>query len=388
MFNRIINPSKNNSFFIFGARGTGKSTWLKNHFQNIPHHWIDLLNPDLEELFSKDPNLLLKQIETLPSSTQWIIIDEIQKCPKLLDLVHLAIETHKKKFALTGSSARKLKRGSANLLAGRAFLYHLFPLTFSENNNQTEDGVINWGSLPKIFEFSDDADKSRFLKSYAQTYLKEEIVVEQIVRKLNPFRSFLEISAQQNGEILNYSNIARDVGVDTVTIQSYFQILEDTLVGFYLYPYAKSVRKRQRENPKFYYFDLGVKRALDGTLSSALVKNTYAYGKAFEHMVICEIFRMNSYLEKDYRLSYLRTKDGAEVDLILELPRNKTILIEIKSAIQIDERDLRHVKAFRADIPRSKAYCLSLDPIPKVIDDILCLPWKNGLKELSLHPLS
>ncbi|MBI2335611.1 MAG: ATP-binding protein [Deltaproteobacteria bacterium] len=386
MFNRIINPSKDNSFFIFGARGTGKSTWLEWKFESVPHLYIDLLNLDEEERLAKDPNALLAQVKGLDQKTRWIVIDEIQKLPKLLDVVHLCIEKHKKLFALTGSSARKLKRGAANLLAGRAFVYHLFPLTHVELGSEfLLPDILRWGSLAKIFQLSATQDKIRFLRTYAQTYLKEEIVAEQIIRKLDPFRLFLEIAAQQNGEIVNFSNIAHDVGVDTVTVQSYFQILEDTLIGFLLHPFHQSIRKRQRTNPKFYFFDLGVKRALEGSLTVDILKGTYGYGKTFEHFVMAEAYRLNAYHEKDYRFSYLRTKDDAEIDLIIERPGLPLVIVEIKSAERVDSRDIRTLSLFKKDMGKNvEAYCLSCDPIPKKIDDIHLLPWQIGLSEIGL----
>lgn len=386
MFNRIIKPSENNSFFIFGARGTGKSTWLEDHFAKIPHFYIDLLNPDTEEQFRKNPGNLLAKIEAMENKKSWVVIDEIQKVPKLLNLVHLCIEKHKILFALTGSSARKLRRGAANLLAGRAFVFHLFPLThleMGEKFNLTQ--ALHWGTLPKIFHFQDTQEKIRYLRTYTQTYLKEEIVAEQVIRKLDPFCQFLEIAAQQNGEIINFSNIARDVGVDTVTVQSYFQILEDTLVGYLLRPYHRSIRKRQRANPKFHFFDLGIKRSLENTLAINLKEGSSTYGKAFEHFIIIEIMRLNQYYEKDYKLSYLRTKDDAEIDLILERPGLPTALVEIKSSERVDERDTRTLEHFQKDFPAATMLCLSRDPMRKKIGSVTCLPWQEGLVELGLE---
>lgn len=386
MIDRVVKLPKNNSFFLFGARGTGKSTWIRSLFSEIPHLYVDLLNPDEEERLSKNPSSLLAQIDALDPSIRWILLDEIQKVPKLLDVVHLEIERHKRLFALTGSSARKLKRGSANLLAGRAFVQHLFPLTARELGDRFDlETALQWGTLPMILALQEAQDKARFLRSYAQTYLKEEIVAEQIVRKLDPFRLFLEIAAQQNSEILNFSNIGRDAGVDTVTIQSYFQILEDTHLGFLLHPFHRSIRKRQRVNPKFYFFDTGVKRALEGTLTTGLVENTYGFGKAFEHLVILEVLRLNAYLEKDYRMSYLRTQEGAEIDLILERPGLPLVLVEIKSSRKVDERDIRTLHAFKKDLPpTTEAFCLSRDPIAKVIEGVRLLPWRAGLKEMGI----
>ncbi len=385
MFDRLIKSSENHSFFLFGARGTGKSTWLLQRFAGRPHLYIDLLDLDQEERLAKTPSALSAQLDGLANPDTWVLIDEIQKLPKLLDTVHRYIEKKPPlRFVLTGSSARKFKRGAANLLAGRAFLQYLFPLTFLELRESFDlNQAISWGTLPEIFQLAADQDKTRYLRTYSQTYLKEEIVAEQVIRKLDPFRHFLEIAAQQNGEILNFSNIARDIGVDTVTVQSYFQILEDTLVGYLLHPYHQSIRKRQRSNPKFYFFDLGVKRSLENTLSVELRENTYAYGKAFEHLVILEAMRLNAYYEKDYRFSYLRTKDHAEIDLIIERPGAPLALVEIKSGARVDERDIKTLLAFRKDMKQStEAYCLSRDPVPKRIDEIRLLPWQLGLREI------
>ncbi len=385
MFNRLVNIPKNNSFFLFGARGTGKSTWLKHLFSTTPHLYIDLLHPDTEENLHKRPNDLLLQIEALHDKKMWVFIDEIQKIPKLLDIVHLCIEKYQTLFALTGSSARKLRRGAANLLAGRAFVLHLFPLTHLElQNDFTLANALHWGTLPAIYHLSDTQSKARYLRTYAQTYLKEEIIVEQVVRKLDPFRQFLEIAAQQNGEIVNFSNIARDVGVDTITVQSYFQILEDTLVGYFLHPYHRSIRKRQRSNPKFYFFDLGVKRSLENTLSVELTENSSAFGKAFEHFLINEIVRLNDYHERDYKLSYLRTKDDAEIDLIVEQPGQPCVLIEIKSKQYVDDRDTKALEHFLPNFPKAKAYLFSNDPNKKKIGNVLALQWAEGIREMRL----
>lgn len=388
MFPRLLNPLKTSSFFLFGARGTGKSTFLRGFFEGQDTHWIDLLEPELEALYSQHPSRLKQELlEKLGarSPIRWVILDEIQKVPKLLDVVHQLIESTPLKFALTGSSARKLKRGGANLLAGRAFLNTLYPLTAPELGAQFAlTQYLKWGGLPKIYSFSSDVEKQTYLKTYVYSYLKEEIVSEQIVRRLDPFRRFLEVAAQGNGDILNYTNIARDVGVDTKTVQSYYQILEDTLIGFFLQPYHKSVRKQQRHAPKFYLFDLGVKRALDGTLTLDLPPNTYGFGKAFEHFIMSECHRMNDYLRKDYRFYYLRTQNQLEVDLIIERPGQSTAIVEIKSSAQVDERDTKTIRLFLDDMKPSEGFCLSLDPIPKQIDGIRCLPWQEGLKEIGL----
>lgn len=385
MFNRIIKPLKYNSFFIFGPRGTGKTTFLKDFFSQDKVVWIDLLQPSVEERYARNPESLIQELEGLKKPDAWVVIDEIQKVPKLLDLVHFHIEKTSMKFALTGSSARKLKKGSANLLAGRAFMNSLFPLTHSEMGDAFRlEEALRWGTFPKVTQFGKEEEKREFLLAYALTYPKEEIWAEHIIRQLDPFRRFLEIAAQTNGQIVNFSNIAKDVGADTKTVQSYFQILEDTLIGILLEPFHTSIRKRQRKNPKFYFFDPGVKRALDRTLDDPLLPNSTPFGNAFEHFVILEIHRLNEYHRKNYRLAYLRTKDDAEIDLILERPGMPLALIEIKSTEHVDERSTRTLERFVKDFERAEAFCLSRDPRPKKIGAVTALPWDQGLREIGI----
>ena len=385
MFNRIITFSDQSSFFLFGARGTGKTHLLRQRFSDRNALYIDLLDPEENEIFSLRPKTLIERLDAVPDNIEWVIIDEVQKTPKLLDLVHQQIESSRFKFILSGSSARKLKHGGANLLAGRAFLYNLFPLTAQEiDESFSIQSVLEWGTLPGVFAFEDEKDRRHFLRTYTHTYLREEVIQEQIIRKIDPFRRFLNVAAQMSGSIINYSKIAREIGVSSQTIQTYFQILEDTLVGFILEPFHESIRKRQTGNPKFYFFDTGVQRALEGTLSIELKPRTYAFGVAFEHFIVNEINRLQSYAQKDYELSYLRTKDGVEIDLIIERPGLKRALVEIKSSDQITEDDLRPLYSICKDIPNSEAYCLSRDSKPKKINSILCLPWYTGLKELGL----
>lgn len=385
MFHRLIKPLKNNSFFVFGPRGTGKTTFLKKFFADDKKIWIDLLDPSVEDIYSRQPNILGQQIEAKLGKVEWVVIDEVQKIPKLLNLVHKYIEEYDIKFALTGSSARKLKKGAANLLAGRAFMNYLFPLTHGEIGEKFDlMQALQWGTLPKAELLKSSDEKKSFLDAYALTYLKEEIWAEHIIRDLDPFRKFLEIAAQMNGEILNYSSIGRDVGADTKTIQSYFEILEDTLIGFLLEPFHMSIRKRQRKNPKFYFFDTGVVRALDKTLLQPLLPNTFSFGKAFEHFVIIEAYRLNIYNKRDYIFSYLRTKEDAEIDLIIERKGMPTALVEIKSSDSVDERHTRTLELFLKDFKNAQGYCLSRDPMHKKIGNVYSLPWNEGLKELNL----
>lgn len=384
MFNRLASPLKTNSFFLFGARGTGKSTFLQSYLRAEMPFWIDLLDPKQEDRYSLHPDSLHDEILVKKDVLKWVVIDEVQKVPRLLDVVHRLIESTSVRFALTGSSARKLKHGSANLLAGRAFVNNLFPLTHVEMGEKFDlIQALKWGGLPHVTHFTQDAERMAFLESYALIYLKEEIWAEHVIRKLDPFRKFLGIAAQSNGSILNFSNIARDVGCDTKTVQSYFQILEDTLLGFFLPAYHVSIRKQQRQAPKFYFFDTGVVRALTHTLTLDMLPSTYAFGRAFEHLVILEAMRLNDYFKKDFRFYYLRTKDDAEVDLVIERPGKKVAIVEIKSSEQVDDRDTRVVSSFLKDFG-AEGFCLSRDPVEKRIGEVHALEWREGLKAIGL----
>lgn len=383
MLKRQIRFSSINSLFLFGARGTGKTSLLRERYSERNNWFIDLLDPDLARQYMLQPNSLLHEWQALEHKPEWIILDEVQKIPGLLDLVHQMIVTRKQKFILSGSSARKLKRGAANLLAGRAFVYHLFPLTSNEMGSGFSLGhALNWGTLPQLLEFRDTLDKREYLKAYANTYIREEILQEQIIRKLEPFQRFLPVAAQMAGRIINFSKIALEAGTSVPTIQSYFQILEDTLLGFMLPQFHESIRKRQKAAPKFYFFDGGVQRALMDELSIPLSPQTYQFGFAFEQFVINEIYRRQSYARKDYRLSYLQTGAGLEIDLVIERPGLRRALVEIKSKKTISEKDLKALLTLGKDVPNSQLYCLSMDPIPKIIDGVSCLPWQKGLEEI------
>jgi predicted AAA+ superfamily ATPase len=388
MVNRICKLSKSNSFFLFGARGTGKSTLIK---ALLPEALvIDLLIPEVEDQLLRSPSFLLEQLTHYKKSKpkqQWVFIDEVQKIPALLDLVHKLIEEKHFKFALSGSSSRKLKRGRANLLAGRAFLFELFPYTSNEIQNDFEiDSVLRWGSLPKIFELNEE-DRILYLRSYVNTYLKDEIVAEQLVRNLQPFRNFLEVAAQSNGQILNFSKIGRDIHAEVPTVQSYFDILVDTYIGFYLHPYHESVRKRQRANPKFYLFDLGIRRTLERKINIPLESMSYSYGNAFEHFVILEIYRLIKYFQPDWEMFYLRTKDDAEIDLIIDRPGQPKVLIEIKSSTQaltLQDDKLKSFANLVHSIENHEAYVLSQNQSSRIVDGISFMHWREGLKQIGL----
>ena len=386
MIHRLLSTSNNSSFFIFGARGTGKSTFIQEEvlkkINPDDYLYYNLLDDETEERLSRNPSLLKTDLTTLNRRPVWVVIDEVQKIPRLLDVVHDLIESKKYKFILTGSSARKLKKESANLLAGRAFEYRLYPFTFIElNKNFNLENFLNYGGLPSVYQFNLVYDKIKYLKSYISTYIKIEIQAEQLLRKLDPFKLFLEFAAQMNGKNLNYSKIAKEVQVDTKTIINYYQILEETYLGFILPSFHTSIRKSIVLSPKFYFFDTGVKRALERSLQSNVVPKTSYYGEVFEHFVISEIYKLNEYYEADYKLSYLLTKDGAEIDLVLSRGNSKTIFIEIKSSDKVDESEVNKVSRLIQNT-KIKAYYFSQDKQAQNINGVLCLHWETGIKAL------
>lgn len=383
MIKRLQKLSHKHSFFLFGARGTGKTTLLKQNFLKKDTLWINFLSFSEEDRFSKNPDLLTELIAE--GSYKRVIIDEVQKIPKILDIVHLEIEKNKNiQFILTGSSARKLKKGKANMLAGRLFTFSLHPFTHLELNAQFNmDSILQWGALPALSNYKNKKDKSRYLMSYIQTYLKEEILVEQLVRKIKPFKGFLEVAAQNNGQIVNYSKIARNLGVDYTTVQTYFDILVDTYLGFYLKGFNRSIRKQQNQAPKFFLFDVGIARALLRQPQSSLRKGSYEYGAVFEHFVLLEFFRLNSYYEKNFQISYLRDKNNNEVDMIIQKPTGEEILVEIKSSDRSHREYQKTLEKFLIAWDRPcTAQVWSNDPKNRKIGPVKHYHWKTALKQI------
>lgn len=383
MFHRTLKLSKSHSFFLFGARGVGKTILLEQIFKDTSHLFINLLDPDVYDELGTYPNRLQSKLDPIVGKVEWIIIDEVQKVPQLLDVVHKNISNRNFKFALTGSSARKLRRGSANMLAGRAFLFTLFPLTYQElADDFILNNVLSYGSLPGVVNLGETNDQLRFLKAYSQTYIKEEIVAEQIIRNLPPFRKFVEVAAANNTDIVSYTNIAKDILSDPKMVSNYYDILEDTLLGFKLNSYHSSIRKRQRAAPKFYFFDTGVARTLAGKVDQILSEKTFEYGQAFEAFVINEIYRHLTYAERQFQLSYLRVDDDLEIDLIIERAGMPTYLVEIKSTNRVDERSVRTLEHFGSDFPKALRLLLSKDPETKMFGKTKALEWRDGIGQI------
>ena len=380
---RLCPLSSGHGFFLLGARGTGKTTLLRQRFGQSDTLWIDLLSSRDERRFSKNPDLLSQLLNEKP--VQHVVIDEVQRVPKLLDVVHLEIERpNKTQFIVTGSSARKLKRGQANLLAGRLFYFHLYPLTHIELGRRFNlNHVLKFGSLPKVMHLKTQTDKAEYLEAFAQTHLKEEVLIEQVLRKVQPFKDFLSIASSCSGQIVNYSNIAKDVGVDTLTVQSYFNILSDTFLGFYLPSFARSVRQQQRKAPKFFIFDLGVRCALARQLDTSIKPKGFSYGNLFEHFIILELIRLNDYYRTRFQFSYLQDKNGAEVDVIVQKPTGKEVLVEIKSSLESRNEQAQALRRFVKCWDRPcEAQLWSQDPMNRKKDGVHFYHWQHALRKL------
>ncbi|MBI3534447.1 MAG: ATP-binding protein [Deltaproteobacteria bacterium] len=384
MIGRMLTPLNNKSFFLFGARGVGKSTYLENVYSQNQAVFVDLLNPEVLDEYIFEISRFTQLISSEENRNKIIIVDEIQKLPALLDIIQSRIQKDKRIFILTGSSARKLKQSGSNLLAGRALVYALFPFsTFELKDDFQLEKVLNFGSLPDAYFAETEEHTKGYLDAYVVTYLEKEIQQEQWVRKIEPFRRFLRVAAQMNGKIINYSAIARDVGADDSSIKQYFEILEDTLLGFILPAHHKSVRKSQRIAPKFYFFDTGVKKAIEKSLNFPLAPYSSPYGDAFEHWIFLELTRLISYFRKDWTLSYSRSKHGVEIDFIIERPYESTIQVEVKSKKKVSATDAQGLETLGCDLdPRANRYLLSQDPLVQTFGSTQALPWKTGLQKI------
>ena len=304
---------KRQSAFLWGARKTGKSTYLHSHYPNAIYY--DLLKSDESLRLMKAPHLLREELLMVPTAQlQYpVIIDEIQKVPALLDEVHWLIENKKISFILCGSSARKLKRGAANLLGGRAWKFHFYPLVFEEIDNFNLVRALNHGLLPSHYL---SEQPTRALRAYVSDYLSEEIQAEGLVRNLAAFARFMDLVGFCNGQMINYSNIARDCAIDAKTVKEYFQILKDTLTGYLIDPFFKRAKRDVIfSTPKFYLFDVGVANFLSKTSIESL--HGIAAGGAFEHFILMEIIACLGLNEDDSPIQYWRSKNGLEVDFVL-----------------------------------------------------------------------
>jgi predicted AAA+ superfamily ATPase len=329
------------TFFLWGPRQTGKTTLLRQTYPKAI--WIDLLKAEEFRRYLQHPEWLRTELSE-NTETPFIVIDEVQKLPALLDEVHWLHENRGARFALCGSSARKVKRGHANLLGGRAIRYELQGLTSAELQSDWDlDRMINHGYLPRMYLAS---QPKRLLNSYIADYLKEEIAAEGLIRNLPVFADFLSMASLSDTEIVNYSTIARDCGVSSQTIKEYFQILEDTLLGKWLPAYRKRPKRRVITSPKFYFSDVGMVNFL--AKRGKMELGSELYGKGFENWCFHELTAYNLYREAFAELSYWRLASGVEVDFIVN---NMDIAIEAKAVRKITNAHLRGLRSLVIDYP-------------------------------------
>jgi len=363
------------SAFLWGARKTGKTTFLKQNFADSIRY--DFLKTDLFIDISKKPALLREELLAQPTekTSKPIILDEVQKVPMLLDEIHWLIENKGFNFILCGSSARKLKRGHGNLLGGRAWRYQMLPLTTFEIQDFNLLKALNNGLIPSHY-LLENSRKS--LKAYVVDYLKEEIFDEGLTRNIAAFSNFLDAVGYSHGELINYTNISRDCGVDAKSVKEYFQILQDTMLGTLVFPFKKRQgRQVITKAPKFYLFDVGVA----GYLSKRVIMEEKGaeFGKAFEHFIFMEILAYKTYLDMDFNINFWRTKAGQEVDFVLG---DGAVAIEIKGNKKIDKTDLKHLISFSQNYSPKKCFLVCNEKRKRLMGNILILPYKTFLKKL------
>jgi predicted AAA+ superfamily ATPase len=361
--------------FLWGPRQTGKSTLLKRLFPDCPRYDL-LLSTDYERLL-RHPALIREAIQARPAGAGHfpVIIDEIQKVPALLDEVHWMIENLGARFILCGSSARKLKRGHANLLGGRAIRYELYPLTSVEIPGFSLGRALNAGLLPRHY---DSQQPGRMIQAYVGDYLKEEIMAEALTRNIPAFSRFLEVAALSNGELINYRDIASECGVSGPTVKEYYQILVDTLVGRYLPAFRRKIKRRVVEAPKFFFFDLAP--VIHLTRRGPVEEGSPLFGRAFEHFIWMELVAHAGYSGLGYPIGYWRTASGFEVDFVLG---DGEVALEVKSSSLVTDRHLKGVRAFMEEHQPRRRMVVSLDPVlRRTADGIEILPWRDFLGQL------
>jgi predicted AAA+ superfamily ATPase len=359
------------SFFLFGPRATGKSTLIKQQL-SASATVIDLLDSRLYLRLLNSPHDLESIIHS-DNKSGIVVIDEIQRVPELLNEVHRLIENKKLTFLLTGSSARKLRRGRANLLAGRVWEARLFPLTWKEIPDFNLERFLRYGGLPPVY-LSKYPDEE--LDAYVNTYLKEEIMAEGLIRKLPPFSRFLHAAALTNGEMINFSKLANDCQVPPSTVTEYVGLLEDTLVGFLLPAWTESTKRKAISTGKFYFFDPGITHTLAGT--QTLDRNSDLYGKSFEQFIGMEIRAYLSYKRRKLQFSYWRSTHGYEVDFLV----GRETAVEVKASQKISQRDFKGLKALEEEKIFKNYILVSQDPINTRDDNFQALYWEKFLDNL------
>ena len=362
------------SFFLFGARQTGKSTLLHTLFSDAMYY--DLLDTSTLARLQRNPSVLAQEVAMLPEDSV-VVIDEIPLLPQLLNEVHRIIVKRNIRFVLCGSSARKLRRQGTNTLGGRAIPLTLYPLVSAEIPDFDIFKAVRQGMIPRHYDASTLTVAWQRMAAYIGIYLKEEIKAESLVRNLSSFNRFLEAAALTNGEAVNYNNIASDCGIDAKTVREYFSILEDTLIGYTIPAYTRVVKRKVRQAPKFYFFDVSIPNFL--LKRKNLDPGTPDFGHAFEHLIMQELVAYMGYRQELDSLSYWHTYTDIEVDAILG---DGKVAIEIKSTTEIQPRHLRGLKTFKEEHPECRLIAVSLDPNPRLMGDVEIYPAIDFLKHL------
>ena len=358
------------SLFLLGPRQTGKSTLLRHLFPSA--RYVDLLEADTFRQLSAYPETLR---QTLTPADRIVIIDEVQKLPRLLDEVQLLMDRDASlRFILTGSSARKLRGGQANLLAGRAWTIHLHPLVSPEVDYAQFERRLSFGSLPAVLDSALPAEE---LRAYVGDYLKEEIRAEGLTRSIESFSRFLDVAGLCNGEILNYTKVGSDAGIPPRTVRDHFQVLEDTLLAYQLPAYRKGKTRKAVATAKFYFFDVGVANTL--LKRGPVEPRSESYGRALEHLVFLELRAFLDYYRLPVELSYWRTHTGLEVDFIV----GDALAVEVKAAGRVDDRDLRSLRALETEVSMRRRLVVSTEVMSRRTDDgIEILPVADFLRRL------
>jgi len=379
MYERILKFSlpKKQSAFLWGPRKTGKTTYLKNKFPKSIY--FDFLKTDLYLDFIKKPFLLRESLLAREKQALQhpVILDEVQKVPQILDEVHWLIENKKINFILCGSSARKLKKGGANLLGGRAWRFELHPLVYPEIKDFNLLKLLKQGAIPAHYQ-QDEKQAFRSLHAYVQDYLKEEVFAEGLVRNIPAFSRFFDAVPYSYGEMVNYANIARDCSIDAKTVKEYFRILTDTLLASLIEPFKKrQSRQVISKAPKFYLFDTGVA----GFLNKRHIEEMRgeSFGRAFEHFIFNEINAYGSYSGKEFQINYWRTKTGLEVDFILG---QGEVAVEVKAAGEVVASQMRPIKAFIEEHAPKKAIIVCNGKYERLNGKIRIMPWRTFLSAL------
>jgi uncharacterized protein len=363
----------NSSIFLFGPRGTGKTSWIKDNL--IDSLYIDLLDFNFYSMLSANPTRLSDLIP--PGYSDWIVIDEVQRVPELLNEIHRLIESKKYKFLLTGSSARSLKRHGINLLAGRALRYYMHPLVVQEIGKDFNlEHALKFGMLPAATLHS---DPKKYLETYIQTYIREEVLQEGLTRNIGSFTRFLEVASFSQGSILNFSEIARELSLNRQLVASYFDILEDLLIASRINPFSLRAKRKLVSHQKFFFFDVGVYKFLRprGPLDSVEEID----GAALETLFFQSIQAINEYFELGYKIYFWRTSLGQEVDFVL-YGQNGLHAFEIKRSAQITTKSLKGLKAFGVDYPEAKLYMLYFGKHREYHGNIQVIPFNDALFDL------